>query len=695
MNFYIILYFLTITASIWWWFLIKNIYKNNLFWNFFLSFTIFASIWFSTYFLFYSWIQDKEILLILVRTCYLSWILSSYSLLFSVIFFNKSEFEYKLKISIIILIGILLTIFYVKTDLIISKIEYAKWLLLYREVYWSVFSLNIILYIIFWISFIYYSYKTLKTQAYINKIRLKYIILSWFIGILTLIFFQLILPLFWIWILEKEVILILLWFVVSIVYITQRYFFTNISYWIWKILLLIMSMWWAILLTNYLIYYYKINNWYWWWIEQIWVSNIIIAILIFIWLYNFLSRYILWTSAIIEFKNSINALQKRISYSNSIQELNIILNSEIQKTFKTNYSEVCLYEWDTQENELKKYFENINNQKVFINDLVFIEENKNKFDKVKIIWYIPHKSFLIFPIFNRERKNIWTFSLWTKPFWDFYTKNEIDWIKSFIFFLEYHIRYIKNYKIIKDLSVNLDKKVDEKTMEYNNLINRQKEFISVISHEIRSPISSAIFQWDSIIDDIDCWENDLSKIKTEINILNNILVKIWDLSSKLFSASYYETHEVGLYKEKILFDNLINNEIDIFSRVNWEIEFNFDIEEKIGFVEIDKIQFVQVIENILANAVKFVNKKDWIINVTVKKQNGKLIVIIEDNWKGFVWITTESVFDKYSTWNWWSVWLWMWLYLCKKIINMHNWEIYANVSDELWWAKFTIEIPID
>jgi signal transduction histidine kinase len=50
--------------------------------------------------------------------------------------------------------------------------------------------------------------------------------------------------------------------------------------------------------------------------------------------------------------------------------------------------------------------------------------------------------------------------------------------------------------------VNLDKKVDEKTIEYNNLINKQKEFISMISHEIRSPISSAIFQSDSMIDDL-------------------------------------------------------------------------------------------------------------------------------------------------------------------------------------------------
>jgi len=59
------------------------------------------------------------------------------------------------------------------------------------------------------------------------------------------------------------------------------------------------------------------------------------------------------------------------------------------------------------------------------------------------------------------------------------------------------------YKDIHELNVNLDKKVDEKTMEYNNLISKQKEFISVVSHEMRSPITTAIFQTDCLIDDVD------------------------------------------------------------------------------------------------------------------------------------------------------------------------------------------------
>jgi signal transduction histidine kinase len=35
----------------------------------------------------------------------------------------------------------------------------------------------------------------------------------------------------------------------------------------------------------------------------------------------------------------------------------------------------------------------------------------------------------------------------------------------------------------------------------------------------------------------------------------------------------------------------------------------------------------------------------------------------------------------------------MWLYLCKKIIELHWWTIKAQSSNKLWGAKFKILIP--
>jgi hypothetical protein len=49
---------------------------------------------------------------------------------------------------------------------------------------------------------------------------------------------------------------------------------------------------------------------------------------------------------------------------------------------------------------IKKYFEKDKSYNLFINDTVFIEENKHKFDADKILNEISEKSYLVFPLIN-------------------------------------------------------------------------------------------------------------------------------------------------------------------------------------------------------------------------------------------------------------------------------------------------------
>ena len=107
------------------------------------------------------------------------------------------------------------------------------------------------------------------------------------------------------------------------------------------------------------------------------------------------------------------------------------------------------------------------------------------------------------------------------------------------------------YHEIVDLSENLDKKVDEKTIEYNELLNRQKEFLSIVSHEVKAPISNAIFQADSMIDDMEDGQFTRETAISEMNILNDQLIRMAELVSRLFSMQYFETRDVNLFREPI------------------------------------------------------------------------------------------------------------------------------------------------
>jgi K+-sensing histidine kinase KdpD len=264
-----------------------------------------------------------------------------------------------------------------------------------------------------------------------------------------------------------------------------------------------------------------------------------------------------------------------------------------------------------------------------------------------------------------------------------------------ITFFEIIFCYLKRKLIWKENNFNiLNKIVNNKTLQLHTLVNNQKDFISLISHEIKWPIWTSIFQVSCLLDEIKDWNYSEKYIKREIWLLNKQLLKIWDLTNKLFSIEKYEIWKIILRKEKININDLLLYEVAILQKKNPNINFITNIDINIWFLELDKVQIIQVIDNLLNNAVKFSlkdNLKPQIIILTYLKEKS-IFIEIEDNWQEFKNINISNLFEKHETWKWTSIWLWIWLYLCKKIINWHNWEIYAINSKKIWWAKFVIKL---
>jgi signal transduction histidine kinase len=191
-------------------------------------------------------------------------------------------------------------------------------------------------------------------------------------------------------------------------------------------------------------------------------------------------------------------------------------------------------------------------------------------------------------------------------------------------------------------------------------------------------------------------DNELDKkwLLGELQILNHLLLKTGELVNTLFSVQQFELNTNSLFKERIHLTNLLKHEIELFQKTHTGITFISEFDESIQYMEIDKVQFKQVIDNLLNNAVKVINPEEWEISLTCKKEKKYIMIEIEDNGKGFSNLDIKKIFDKYSTWKWSSVWLWMGLYLCKTIIELHWWNIQAALWKKLWWAKIIIRIPI-
>lgn len=695
MGLLIILHIIIIIFLILLWIWVYNKYKQYS-WKFFLISSILLSVWYFLYLLVFSTSLNESTILLWIKLLYWLSMAWYYSMLFFIFYFNtqKTFIPYKFIYTFfIILWGSILT-----TDFYISGLEFLPDNWYYYETFGPWYGILVLMYALFLPLFAYFSYWKFCQLSTINKIRIKYISISFFIYTLLTFLALIIMPLLWEITLVQYIIFLIIPFVIWSYYSIQNYSFADLQLKTWSILINILALAQTFMVL-YFVKFYTSNLWnsfsnLWWLDKAYWFGDFILWLVIFLPIRSFLMKLFLGKNKIQKISQEINYLKKNIPYITNIGDLNSYIQSEFLRLFKIKFVKIeQIKNKKTKDWELCTYFMN-DHHKFFMNDFVFIQENKHNFNEKKIFQYINKESFFVFPLKNNNNDVVALFSIWKKPFKEQFSKDELNIFEDLKVFLEGHLKYIEIHKKIHDLSVNLDKQVDKQTIEYNQLINKQKEFISYVSHEVKWPIASSIFQIDSIIEEVIDDELNKKDLLKELHVLNHLLLKTWELVNKLFSIQQFELNSDSLFKERVHLINLLNHEIGLFQKIHPWITFITDFDESLKYIELDKVQFKQVIDNLINNAIKVINSDEWEISISCKKINKEICIEIEDNWKGFSDLDIKKIFDKYSTGKWSSVWLWMGLYLCKTIVELHWWNIQAAFWKKLWWAKIIIKIPI-
>jgi signal transduction histidine kinase len=677
--------------------MVYSIYRNPSGFFFFL-FTILAAVWLSLYYAFFAGIFPSDVLLVISRVSFALSVAGEYSLLFFIREFRKDTSPVFTKATLTALAAFMaVMVFYVSGGGIISTLEFSKADDAWREVYGWAYPFHILVTTFFVPLLVKYFLEKMRTQGLLNRIRLKLIVAAFAVLMLSMIVLQMILPLLGIWIMEKAIALFFVGFVASVLYVVKRYYYSGIGFGFGKIFAYAGSAIGAGIVMNIASRWVSSDGGYWTYNDDSFVIEAIVAISLFALFYRALGKAFSGATARSdELKAVPRAIRTGMSSIVTEPALQKYVSEEVKRVFKARSCEVRTFPKGV-ESELRNFFESDPKSRFFINDIVFIEEHRKGVDVAGIQKEFPGDLLIAFPIRGSDEKSPCegVLVLGPKKLGGFYDSGEIRALSDIAFDLWSQMKFIEVYRKSNDLSVNLDRKVDEKTIEYNTLINQQKEFISVISHEIKAPITNAVFQSDSILDDLETGltEEDL---REELGVLNSQLVRAGELLTKLFSVQYYDTRAVSLFKEGVQIGKLLRTEFEIYSRMHPEIRFVDRISAELGTIRIDRIQFQQVLSNLLQNAVKFVSKEGATIVLTAFRDGEFLHVSVEDNGAGFADGTdADHLFDRYATGSGGAVGLGMGLYLCRKIVQMHGGEIHASPSSEFSGAKFSIRIPVE
>ena len=228
----------------------------------------------------------------------------------------------------------------------------------------------------------------------------------------------------------------------------------------------------------------------------------------------------------------------------------------------------------------------------------------------------------------------------------------------------------------------------------------QKEQLKVnllrtISHDLRTPLTSISGNASNLLSNAE-WFDEETKKQLCLDIYDDSMWLI-NLVENLLSVTRLEDGNVNLRLQTELLDEIITEALQHVSRNKEDYQILFQPSEDFILVKVDVRLIMQVIINIVNNAIKYTQKGSDII-VTTKKMQDKAVVEIADNGPGIPDDMKTLVFDMFYS-GAKSIAdsrrsLGLGLFLCKSIIAAHGGEL-TLTDNTPQGAVFTFTLPIE
>lgn len=226
---------------------------------------------------------------------------------------------------------------------------------------------------------------------------------------------------------------------------------------------------------------------------------------------------------------------------------------------------------------------------------------------------------------------------------------------------------------------------------------QKNEFLDTVAHELKTPLSGIRAAAELIADEQDMDAEDRARFMQVIlhdsdrlaRLINNILD--------------FEKISSGRQRKVVLEKNDIKLTIQKAIDSIQQIAFNKNIKITVKnipniIMEYDEDRIIQVVTNLLSNALKFCDPQKGRINICAQKQNEHVVVHIENNGTPIPAEDIEFIFDKfYQTSNQnirKPTGSGLGLAISKHIVESHGGQISAEPNRK-FGALFTFKLPIN
>ncbi len=230
-------------------------------------------------------------------------------------------------------------------------------------------------------------------------------------------------------------------------------------------------------------------------------------------------------------------------------------------------------------------------------------------------------------------------------------------------------------------------------IEFRKEAERKKdEFISIASHELKTPMTSVKGYLQLLERSIS--KQDIELSRKRLGKVQNQVEKLQILISDLLDMSKIDSGKLQFNKQNFVFDDLLNHVLEVMQHSSPQIKFI-----KKGTVQneiwADEIRLEQVIVNFLSNAQKYAGDTEE-IHIISEVRGDELYFAVKDFGMGMTEEHQKNVFDKFYRIEETSErfqGFGIGLFICHEIIERHHGRIGVN-SAPGEGSEFYFYIPL-
>jgi len=322
------------------------------------------------------------------------------------------------------------------------------------------------------------------------------------------------------------------------------------------------------------------------------------------------------------------------------------------------------------------YYKNCSFPEVILANQVKDPELKKLLDihRTKIVMPLLHQNQETGILFLGEHKSLG------------YSSRDIEMLESIAGELAVSIRNSLSLEEINELNKSLQRKIDEAT----------KEFISMASHQLRTPLTSIKGYLDMML------EGDLGKITpTQRAVLREAFSsseRMVRLINDFLNVSRLQTGKFNIDKQETDVAQILRDEVALLKVVadQRSVEMDLKIDKKVPLITADSEKIRQVMLNMIDNAIYYSNPHKKVI-ISLKNNNGAIEFTVKDSGIGVPKSEQANLFGKFfrgtNARKKRPDGTGVGLFLARKVILSHDGEMIFE-SEEGKGSTFGFKLPV-